>query len=136
MSAPSALLTRVMCIEDNAAIRNMLTHALAEIGHLDVCAVANGEEAVERYALVNPDLVLLDWELPGISAAETLRALHTQNCGRQAPVLVMSSRCTAELESSAFSAGACGTLKKPLDPMILASRLRQFYEAAAPARVV
>lgn len=117
-------LTRIMCIEHNAAIRRMIWLALVDIGRLEVCNCSNGEEAIALIGDDPPDMVLLDWQLPGLSGAETLTELRNVPGGLMAPVVIMASCCTA---SEAAGAGALHVVKKPFDPMQLASHLRRLY---------
>lgn len=123
-------LSRILCIEDNQAIREMLHLALAEIGHFDVHTCASGEQALEIFADQSPDMVLLDWDLPGLSGAETLKKLACMACEMHTRVVVMTTKKGKDAEASIPQKGVLALIHKPLDPMNLASRLRRLHAQA------
>lgn len=127
---PNHALSRVMCIEDNQVIRDMLHLALADLGHLDVCSCESGEQAIETLPQEAPDLILLDWDLPGLSGPATLDGLRQMTSGRRAPVVLMTFKRGRQLEAELSQSGVLGLLHKPLDPMHLASRLRRLHADA------
>lgn len=121
------VLARILCIEDNLAIREMLRFALVNIGRFELCNCADGDEALARFPDHRPELILLDWQLPERSGTDTLKAMRALSTDHPVPVVIMSSRNDQAGSSAITSSGAIGTLAKPLDPMRLASQLRKFY---------
>lgn len=121
------MLARILCVEDNLAIREMLKFALVDIGRFDLCNCADGDEALARFPEHRPELILLDWQLPQRSGSDTLNAMRALSLEHPVPVVIMSSRNDRAGSSTITNSGAIGTLAKPLDPMRLASQLRRFY---------
>src|SRR5215217_714869 len=124
--------TRVLIAEDEALIRLDLKEMLEEEGYTVVAEVGDGQQAVDRAAQLQPDLVILDIQMPvldGLSAAEQIAG------ARIAPVIVLTAFSQRELVERARDAGAMAYLVKPfskndLVPAIEVARGR-FAEMAA-----
>src|SRR3974390_1804506 len=105
---------RVLVVDDAAVVRRLLSDELAKDAELEVVGTAaNGKIALAKIPQVNPDLVILDSEMPemdGLAALKELRKTH-----KQLPVIMFSSLtergATATLDALAF--GATGYFTKP-----------------------
>jgi two-component system, response regulator PdtaR len=128
---------RVIIAEDEALIRLDLKEMLEEEGYSVVAEVGDGQQAVDRAAELQPDLVILDIQMPvldGLSAAEQIASART------APVIVLTAFSQRELVERARDAGAMAYLVKPfskndLVPAIEVARAR-FSEMTALDREV
>ncbi|MCA0143509.1 ANTAR domain-containing response regulator [Blastococcus sp. LR1] len=101
---------RVLIAEDEALIRLDLKEMLEEEGYSVVAEVGDGQQAVDRARELNPDLVILDIQMPvldGLSAAEQIAT------ARIAPVIVLTAFSQRELVERARDAGAMAYLVKP-----------------------
>jgi response regulator NasT len=101
---------RVLIAEDEALIRLDLKEMLEEEGYVVVAEVGDGQAAVEQAQLLQPDLVIVDVQMPvldGIAAAEQIAA------ARIAPVIVLTAFSQRELVERARDAGAMAYLVKP-----------------------
>ena len=123
---------RVIIAEDEALIRLDLKEMLEEEGYSVVAEVGDGQQAVDRAQELQPDLVILDIQMPvldGLSAAEQIAS------SRIAPVIVLTAFSQRELVERARDAGAMAYLVKPfskndLVPAIEVARAR-FAEMTA-----
>jgi two-component system, response regulator PdtaR len=123
---------RVIIAEDEAIIRLDIKEMLEEEGYSVVAEVGDGQQAVDRAKELNPDLVILDIQMPvldGLSAAEQIAS------ARIAPVIVLTAFSQRELVERARDGGAMAYLVKPfskhdLVPAIEVARGR-FAEMAA-----
>ncbi len=123
---------RVLIAEDEALIRLDLKEMLEEEGYRVVAEVGDGQQAVDRARELDPDLVILDIQMPvldGLSASEQISS------ARIAPVIVLTAFSQRELVERARDAGAMAYLVKPfskndLVPAIEVARGR-FAEMAA-----
>lgn len=102
---------RVLIVDDNASMRILLSTLLADRGHSVVGALADGSGVMEAIANLAPDMVCLDYQLPG---RDGLALLHEINTARpEIDVLFMTGSEEAEIEQKAADAGAAGFLRKP-----------------------
>jgi len=105
---------RLLIVDDDALVRSLLRDLLSPTG-CELLEAANGADALERYRLHRPHMVLLDLMMPqqsGLEALEAIRALDAN-----ARVLVISSLDAESLRKSAAAAGAIGYVVKPFHPM-------------------
>ncbi|GGO35737.1 response regulator [Deinococcus humi] len=117
-------LRRVLLVEDDPDIQAVALIALEDIGGLQVQACDSGSEALERFAAFNPDLVLLDVMMPGMSGPETLAALRALPGGYRVPVVFMTAKVQKGEVQKYLELGAAGVIPKPFEPMTLADDLR------------
>jgi two-component system phosphate regulon response regulator PhoB len=82
---------RVMIVEDEQALNLLLRYNLESEG-FDVDIVDRGDEAETRVAESMPDLVILDWMLPGVSGIEICRRLRARSETKHLPVLMLTAR--------------------------------------------
>ena len=119
---------RVLLAEDDARLSALLVQGLTEAGW-DVEAVADGPEAYRR-ALADdpPDVLLLDWMLPGLDGLTVCRRLR--DMGVTTPVLVLTARGEVRDRIRGLDAGADDYLPKPFDLDELLARLRALHRRA------
>ena len=82
---------RVLIVEDESALSLLLAYNLEAEGYL-VERCDRGDEAEVRLAENMPDLVILDWMLPGVSGIEICRRLRAREATRQLPVIMLTAR--------------------------------------------
>jgi signal transduction histidine kinase/CheY-like chemotaxis protein len=111
---------RVWVLEDSALEAEMVRRALAV--HHDVEMFIDGSVVLERAAAtVVPDVVVLDWQLPGISGVEVCRILRAGNDAMSLPILMLTSHGHKDAVLEALAAGANDYVTKPYDmPEVLA----------------
>jgi DNA-binding response OmpR family regulator len=101
-------LPRILIVDDDAQFRRTMRIALTALGH-EISEAAGGAEALDLISARAPDLVLLDWFMPGMGGLETCRAIHTRS---QVPVVVVSSDRLLT-KAKVGVAGATDFLAKP-----------------------
>ncbi len=113
---------RVLLIDDHALVRKGLEELLRSRRVEIVASVGSGEEGIEQALATQPDIILLDIKMPGMSGLETLRQLRDK--GVTAPVVMLTmSREDTDLEA-ALRSGAQGYLLKDMDPEELVPALQ------------
>lgn len=122
--------TKIMLVDDDAAIRNMLGRILADEGYLVLPAV-NGQEALELAAATGIDLVLLDLNLPVRSGWDTFERLTNEN--PLLPVIIITARSNQLMTSLAAGAGAL--MEKPLDFPKLLRTIRALLDEPVETRL-
>ncbi len=100
---------RVLIVEDQFLVSEMISELVAEIGYQVVGKAADGQRALELVRELRPDVVLMDIEMPGMDGIEATRQIHA-SC--PAPVVMLTAYDTPELVDRASQAGAGAYLVK------------------------
>jgi two-component system, OmpR family, phosphate regulon response regulator PhoB len=113
----------ILIVEDEAAIRGMLTIVLEQAGFMPITAT-EVDSAQKILADSFPDLILLDWMLPGISGVEWARRLKKDPSYRELPIILLTARGEEEDKVRGLEIGADDYLTKPFSPKELVARIR------------
>lgn len=123
-----ATLERVMFVEDDTDIRNILQFSLETIGGYQVCACEGGLQAIERAPVFQPELVLLDVMMPGLTGPQTLERLRYQSGMLGVPVVFLTAKAFAHEVEALLSDGASDVIVKPFDAVTLPDQIRKIWE--------
>ena len=126
MTSPPPL-NRILCVEDEPDIRAVAKLALEMVGGYTVELCSSGQEAVQRAASFQPDLILLDVMMPGMDGPTTLEALRQQSQTAKLPIAFMTAKVQTEEVERYIRMGAIGTVAKPFDPMTLANTVKRLW---------
>ncbi|OIQ97300.1 response regulator PleD [mine drainage metagenome] len=113
---------RVLLVDDDQAARALLRSVLAEAGH-EVFEAADGRQAFEAALDLNPQMMVLARQLPGMDGIELTRALRQTRIGRGLYVLLLAEHDDEDELIEALESGVNDFLTKPLKPRVLAARL-------------
>jgi len=113
----------ILVVEDEDAIRGMLMMILEQAGFVPIAA-ADAEEAQKALDDNLPDLILLDWMLPGISGVEWARRLKKETIYREIPIILLTARGEEEDKVKGLEIGADDYMTKPFSPKELVARIR------------
>ncbi len=121
----------ILVVEDEPAIQELLSVNLKHNGFLVVRAnsAEEGESAI-RAAL--PDLVILDWMLPGQSGVSLARKLRADERTRELPIIMLTARVHEEDKVQGLEAGADDYVTKPFSPKELVARVRAVLRRRTP----
>lgn len=106
---------RVLYIEDNPVNVRLVQKVLRLRPAVELIVVGSGEDGITAAAHDAPELILLDWRLPGIQGADVLRALTGTPATADIPVVVFSGDSGREQVTAILRAGAAAFLPKPFD---------------------
>ncbi len=121
----------VLLAEDDPDIQSLVRHALEADGYAIHCA-GDGHEALELYAGIQPDLLILDLMMPRRSGFEVLRELDLRGERRaDIPVLILTARRSEEDVVTGFELGVQDYLTKPFLIAELRARVRRLLQADA-----
>ncbi len=123
---------RILIVEDEQPIREMVMFALANAGY-DVREAADARQAQIRIAEHLPDLMLLDWMLPGISGIDYARRLKKEDLTRDLPIIMLTARAEEEDTVQGLESGADDYMTKPFSPRELVARIRAVLRRGGPA---
>lgn len=115
---------QILVVEDEDAIREMLVMVLEQAG-LNVIAVESAERAELSLAdNTVPDLILLDWMLPGISGIELAKRLKKDDLYKDLPIILLTARGEEEDKVRGLEIGADDYVTKPFSPKELIARIK------------
>ena len=115
---------RVLVVEDEQDIAGLIKHALERSGDASVELVARGDEALRSIAGRQPDLVILDLNIPVLSGDELCRILRQQPETRQLPIIMLTARTSEADRVSGLDLGADDYVTKPFSLRELGARVR------------
>lgn len=104
---------RILIIDDNVTNLKVAIQQLAAYG-LDIVIARNGERGLERAAYAQPDLILLDVQMPGIDGFETCRRLKADEVTRDIPVIFMTALSDVADKVRGFAVGGVDYVTKPI----------------------
>ena len=113
----------VLIVDDEAAIRDMLCIAL-EAADFNVLDAENAQQAHAAIIDKQPDLVLLDWMMPGTTGLELLRRLKRDDLTARIPVIMLTAKAEEDSKISGLDAGADDFIPKSFSPRELISRVK------------
>ena len=122
--------TSILVVEDEPAIREMVEGALARAG-FSVRGAADTAEATDQIGEKLPDLILLDWMLPGASGIEYARRLKRDELTREVPVIMLTARGEESDRLTGFDAGIDDYVAKPFSMRELLARVRAVLRRAS-----
>ena len=124
-------MSRVLVVEDEAAIAELISLNLRHAGY-EVTLAASAEQAQAAVDGVLPDLVLLDWMLPGQSGLSLARRWRGDARTRELPIIMLTARADETDKVAGLDAGADDYLAKPFSTNELMARIRAVLRRKAP----
>ena len=121
----------ILVVEDEPAIRELVVLNLQQAGHRAVVA----DSAEQALALVReslPDMILLDWMLPGMSGVELARRLKADGGTRDVPIIMLTARGDEQDKITGLETGADDYITKPFSPREMNARIKAVLRRRAP----
>ena len=112
----------VLVVDDEPAIREMIRFALRKADMTVKCA-AEAQEALQKIAESKPDILLLDWMMPGISGLKLTRRLRKNPSTAEIPIIMLTAKVTEDDKVAALNAGTDDYIIKPFSPRELVARI-------------
>ncbi len=129
MSAP-----KIFIVEDEEPLVEMLRYNLSAEGY-SVESAGRGDEAEMRLREIAPDLVILDWMLPGLSGIELCRRIRGREDTRALPVIMLTARGEEQERVRGLNVGADDYVVKPFSVPELMARIQALLRRARPTSV-
>ncbi|MWJ28066.1 phosphate regulon transcriptional regulator PhoB [Halomonas sediminis] len=124
----------VLIVDDEAPIREMIAIAL-EMADYHVLEASNAQDAHAMIVDHQPDLLLLDWMMPGISGIELARRLKREEATAELPIIMLTAKGEEDNKIQGLEAGADDYITKPFSPRELVARLKAVLRRATPRGV-
>ena len=121
----------ILIVEDEASIRELLRFAL-ERAEFRVAEAADAKAARLRIAEAHPDLILMDWMLPGVSGVELARELKGAPQTKDVPIIMVTARTEEEDRVRGLNIGADDYVSKPFSMPELVARVRAVLRRTLP----
>jgi two-component system phosphate regulon response regulator PhoB len=121
----------ILVVEDEPAIQELIAYNLKQAGHQTLRA-DNAEQALNLVSNALPDLVLLDWMLPGLSGIEFARRLRADKRTRTVPIIMLTARSDEQDKLVGLDTGADDYITKPFSPRELMARIKAVLRRRAP----
>ncbi|WP_280539819.1 phosphate regulon transcriptional regulator PhoB [Chromohalobacter sp. 11-W] len=124
----------VLIVDDEASIREMIAVAL-EMADYHVLEADNAQTAHAMVVDDQPDLLLLDWMMPGTSGIELARRLKRDTATAELPIILLTAKSEEDNKIQGLEAGADDYITKPFSPRELVARLKAVLRRATPTGV-
>ena len=121
----------ILLVEDEPAIQELIAFNLNQSGH-HVLRAASAEAAMTLVKNALPDLVLLDWMLPGQSGIEFAKKLRADERTRAVPIIMLTARSDEQDKITGLETGADDYITKPFSPRELQARIKAVLRRRAP----
>ncbi len=124
----------ILVIEDEAAIRDMLSFTLTAANY-KVIEAPNAEQGWQLLLEHQPDCVLLDWMLPGVSGVSLARRIRQHEQTRATPIIMLTAKGEENDQVQGFEAGADDYVVKPFSPRALVARVQAILRRQSPDKM-
>ncbi len=121
----------ILVVEDEPGIQEVLKFNLAQHGH-DVIVAGDGEDAMNLLRGALPDLILLDWMLPGMSGVDVAKRVRADGRLKGIPIIMLTARAEERDKILGLDTGADDYITKPFSPRELMSRIKAVLRRRAP----
>jgi two-component system, OmpR family, phosphate regulon response regulator PhoB len=122
---------KILIVDDEASICEMVSLVLRQAGY-ECWTAADVTEAQNLIVAGLPDLVLLDWMLPGISGVDYARRLRREKLTQHLPIIMLTARIHEEDKIRGLDTGADDYITKPFSPRELLARIKALLRRSAP----
>ena len=126
---PAQPLVRICYVEDDEDIQRIVRVSLERIGKMTVEVVSDPMVAIERMIAFKPELVMLDWMMPGMDGPTLLRKMREVEETKRLPVVFITAKASQRELDELRSLGAVGTISKPFSPKDLPEQLKAIWAA-------
>ena len=123
-------MSKILIADDSATAVAQMRKTLAPLGHTILVAV-DGEDAVRQIQNERPDLIIVDIIMPKVNGFQLCRAIRSDPELQGLPIIVITSMDRESDRYWGMKQGADEYLPKPVDPVVLKDKVRQYLEARA-----
>ncbi len=121
----------ILLVEDEPAIQELIAFNLEQAGH-HVLRADSAEQGLSLVKNALPDLVLLDWMLPGVSGIDFTRRLRSDERTKTVPIIMLTARSEEPDKITGLESGADDYITKPFSPRELVARIKAVLRRRAP----
>ena len=122
---------KILIVEDEQAIREMIKFAFINSKYI-LLEAATAEQALVVIAEQKPDIILLDWMLPGMSGIDLLKRLRKNDLSKSIPVIMLTAKGNEADKVKGLDVGADDYVSKPFSPRELLARIKALIRRTYP----
>ncbi|MFT7672719.1 MAG: diguanylate cyclase (GGDEF)-like protein [Gammaproteobacteria bacterium] len=122
----------ILIVDDEKAIRHLMSLLLKDFGTIETAE--SGEEALEKVNALNPDLVILDVQMPGMNGYEVCAKIRTNDKTSSIPIVFLTANASNEDEERGLELGAIDFIRKPISPQIVSVRVSNILKLQQASR--
>lgn len=125
---PSTPLNRICYVEDDEDIQRIVRMSLEKVGKMTVEVVGDPLKAIDAMVAFGPELVMLDWMMPGMDGPTLFRKMREDDRTKKLPVVFITAKASTGELNELLALGAAGAISKPFSPKDLPVQLRAIWE--------
>jgi len=126
---PERPLSRICYVEDDEDIQRIVRMSLERVGKMTVELVSDPFAAIDTIVAFKPDLVMLDWMMPGMDGPTLFKKMRETPEVKDLPVVFITAKASAAEMDELRALGAAGAISKPFSPKDLPGQLRALWSA-------
>jgi CheY-like chemotaxis protein len=124
---PQRPLERICYVEDDENAQRIVRLSLEKLGRMIVEVVGDPNRAIEAITRFNPDLVMLDWMMPGMDGPALFRKMKQEPELAALPIVFITAKAMPKELDELIALGAAATISKPFSPKDLPDQLRAIW---------
>ncbi len=122
---------RIMLVDDSKTMRNIQKNILSSLGFFEIEEACDGQDALSKVAAFNPELLLVDWNMPVMDGITFVKTYRQQ--GGKTPIIMVTTEAEKARVIEAIKAGVNNYIVKPFTPDTLSQRVSETIEKAKAA---
>lgn len=112
---------KIMLVDDSKTMRNIQKSVLAQLGYTQIEEACDGQDALSKVAAYQPDLMLVDWNMPNMDGLSFVKAYRQTN--KATPIIMVTTESEKARVIEAIKAGVNNYVIKPFTPDLLSQRI-------------
>lgn len=114
---------KILLVDDSKTMRNIQKSVLSQLGFTNVEEACDGQDALSKVGAYQPDLILLDWNMPNMDGLTFIKTYRQTN--KTTPVMMVTTEAEKSRVIEAIKAGVNNYVVKPFTPDVLSQRIQE-----------
>ncbi len=114
---------KILLIDDSKTMRNIQKSVLAQLGYTEIEEACDGQDALSKVGAFQPDLILVDWNMPTMDGLSFVKAFRQTN--KTTPAIMVTTESEKSRVIEAIKAGVNNYVIKPFTPDLLSQRINE-----------